>query len=114
MSNVEVAEGAQERYRECITAIFEAQNWVDQAADEQELIERRAQLYSMERSFLSNAARLLFETNSHDGRLYITTDSAPLSFFWRYESGYHGGLIFHPIYVNGTERLPVGTWSIHT
>lgn len=116
MHKVEIDDVARERYRDCINAIFEAQKWCDLAVDEEDLKQRRAQYASMERSFLSNAARLLFESNNpaHDGDLRIYPDGAPLSFYWRYErSGYHGGLIYHPIW-DGEEKLPVGTWSIHT
>lgn len=123
---VHVSPEARDRYQDCLDAITAARMWAsgdrvladlddgdfDRA---QEVVgEREALAAEMERSFHANVTRLIF-TPLGDSLLTFHSDPAPLSFFWRYESGYHGGLIYHASYASaGTERLPVGTWSVHT
>jgi hypothetical protein len=36
-----------------------------------------------------------------------------LSLEWYYDSGYHGGLLYHPTHHDGQPQ-PYGIWSIHT
>lgn len=123
---VHISEQARERYGDCLKAIEAARAWAQGAdldiedsvggwEEAQDIVARRGEkVAEMERTFLANVARLFF-TPASDGMLTIHTDVAPLSFFWRYESGYHGGLIYHASHASeGTERLPVGTWSVHT
>lgn len=125
---VHVSPEARLRYGDCLEAIKAAYTWAqgvdlvvglasgEQSPNEaQEIVRKReVQAAEMERSLLANVARLVF-TPASDGLLTFHSDPAPLSFFWRYESGYHGGLIYHASYASeGTERLPVGTWSVHT
>lgn len=126
---IHISEQARERYHDCMKAIDEARAWAQgtdlvfdallgedlKAQGETALAivrEREALVVEMERSFHANVSRMFFRPAS-DGMLTFHTDIAPLSFFWRYESGYHGGLIFHSTH-RGSERLPVGVWSVHT
>jgi hypothetical protein len=76
---------------------------------------RREQVAEMELSLHRGLAHLATVNQRHDGPVTVTRDSEG-SFYWRHtQSGYHGGLIFHANYADtGRERLPVGTWSIHT
>jgi hypothetical protein len=52
----------------------------------------------------------------HGGTLHVQADGAPdaMNFYWFYEnSGYHGGIIFHPNYRDG-KPSKTGQWSVHT
>lgn len=120
-----VTEQARLRIDECRAAIEAARAWAMTCSDvaaEGPLDELRAishdrltKVAEMERSFLANLTRLVTSWSAHDGAITLYTDIAPLSFYWTHErSEYHGGLIYHPSYANGNERLPVGTWSVHT
>lgn len=120
---VHISEQARVRYQDCLRAIEEGRTWaqgadidVDAYASQSDVevlvASRHALAAEMERSFHANVSRMFFRPAS-DGMLTFHTDIAPLSFFWRYESGYHGGLIFHSTH-RGSERLPVGVWSVHT
>lgn len=119
---VEITPDARDRYAECITAVHAAHVWaqgldinldvVTGEAAQEMVLERANHVHEMASSLSGNLTRLMF-TPAADGKLVIMSDTAPLSFFWSYESGYMGGLIFHANH-SGDERLPVGTWSVHT
>lgn len=101
--NVEILWSDAETNSECI------------AAAGRETEHRRRQVADMQASYWRCMAHLLTVPQHHDGQVVVSRDGEAC-FFWRYpKSGYHGGIVFHASYANkGTERLPVGTWSIHT
>lgn len=120
---IHISEQARERYLDCLRAIEEARTWaqgadidVDAYASQSDVevlvASRRALVEEMERTFHANVSRLFFRPAS-DGMLTVHTDIDALSFFWRYESGYHGGLIFKATH-RGSITLPVGAWSVNT
>lgn len=127
-----------EAYSEAMTLLLAAQVWAQDASDiiittdakaqefgvegdvidEMALVEtasRRERVITMELSLHRCLSHLMIVNQDHDGPVTVSRDGQG-SFFWRHvQSGYHGGIIFHPDYAEkGTKRLPVGTWSIHT
>lgn len=82
-----------------------------------ELEKRREQVREMELSFHRNLTRLIGMAASYGG-MKLSWDGKH-DLFFQTSSGFHGALIFHPIYegfVESAKRVatPVGTWSIHT
>ena len=116
-------------YSDCLTAIREARVWaetcpdlvnagsayLDKAgyAELQRVRDTRVALVNeMERSFYQCVTHLMFGP-AVDGTLHIYGET-PLSFFWRYDSDYCGGLIYHVNHGKDAAGGPVGTWSLHT
>lgn len=117
-TSVEFTASARQAYEEARSLLMEANQWAEHCdADDtvETLTARRERFQKMELSLYSNLTHLLTSGTEHDGDLTITRDGHGC-FFWAYKrSGYHGGLIFHADYAeHGSERLPVGYWSIHT
>jgi hypothetical protein len=70
----------------------------------------------MRDSLYNGMLHVMLTSTEHDGDVKVWPDGTKegKSFFWKHEkSGYHGGLIFHPIYKDGVKQ-EVGRWSIHT
>lgn len=126
-NHIRITDGAQQAFVEAQQKLIEARQWVENGEwfveDEITIstgdeIQQRAQEYhdqlrEMEYSLYSNLCHLFFARQDHDGLLEFWRDMEG-SFFWKHtKSGYHGGLIAHPVYHNG-ERTPIYTWSIHT
>lgn len=117
-TTVEFTASARQAYNEARILLMNANQWAEtcDANDTEETLNARREKYrEMELSLHRNLVHLLTSGSEHDGDLRITRDGLGC-FFWIYaKSGYHGGLIFHADYAeHGTERLPVGYWSIHT
>jgi hypothetical protein len=106
-----MTEGAQQAYDQAMDQIREADRWIAEATEPDEQHNRAERVRLMRQTFHSEWG-ILTGINRRDGDLTLSWD-CHASVFFRYASGYHGGLIFHPDYENGN-RLPVGRWSIHT
>lgn len=127
-NSVVITPEARDKYHECLVAIEDARKWATERACEEMAgfgnedwanvaHDHDKLVHEMELSFHRNVTRM-FLTPAGDGELLLMTDIARLSFFWRYESGYHGGLIFHGThgkhgYATADPNV-VGTWSVHT
>lgn len=111
VATIEVS--AQDAYQEVQAMLIQAQTWVNEAEDEEQLATRREKFTEMSESFHRNIAHIIFTSQNHDGPVTLSRDGFG-SFFWIHgKSGYHGGLIFHRSYgEDGDARI--GTWSIHT
>jgi hypothetical protein len=107
-------------FRECQQMIHDAYNWAydpanywDAGFDSDDAIRKQADnaklALEMELSFLRNWSHITAMPIT-DGGITISRDG-PGSFFWRYESGYHGGLIAHK---NHATDGPIFSWSLHT
>jgi len=129
-SVININASAYETYIECMATIADAYHkwasdhvvalrYLDSFSDkidfenaEKELVRRKAIAIEMELSFLRNWGMLTGQRFVHDGQVHIFRDGF-CSFLWRYDSGYHGGLIFHRNHqVKDNDKI--GTWSIHT
>ncbi len=123
-------ESAIAAYHAAVQKIAHAQRWAEGADLAYELVEdgtalrivnrRREQVAAMELSLYRSLAHLSTVAQNYDGPCHVSRDGE-CSFFWRHTNGdtdappYHGGIIYSASYAEkGTERLPVGTWSIHT
>lgn len=125
---IHISEQARERYHDCLRAIEEGRTWAlgldfveglaadaDLGEAEERVRVREGIVTEMERSFHANVTRLFFAPMASAGMLTIHTDIEPLSFFWRYESGYHGGLNFRVGTLDGAVLpWPLGAWSVNT
>jgi hypothetical protein len=118
-------ESAITAYHEAVQMIARAQRWcegtdlsfeVTQGDEGIRIVNRRReQVAQMELSLYRSLVHLSTVAQDYDGPCHVFRDSEG-SFFWRHTNGeppYHGGIIFHASHDAG-ERLPVGTWSIHT
>lgn len=111
-NSVVITEPAQIAFREAQSHIANCWRNLDDGPGSKS----REMLYEMERSLYANIARMVMISQVHDGELQIQSDGVPenMSFFWIHkQSGYHGGLIFHRIHIEG-EPTEFGTWTIHT
>lgn len=113
-------------YHEAVQMIAHAQRWSEGTDLSWEVISgddghagvkivnrRREQVAQMELSLYRSLAHLSTVAQDYDGPCHVHRDGEG-AFFWRHtQSGYHGGIVYHANHENG-ERLPVGTWSIHT
>lgn len=81
----------------------EQQAWLDSKG------ERQTEVIDQAWSLLRGLSTFLVE-NAHDQNVSLFRDG-DLSLFFRFDSGYHGGMIFHG---NDADRPAKGTWSIHT
>jgi hypothetical protein len=96
--------------------LAQAADWAREAASEQEYTLRRQAVDRMARSFWQSWTSLFLQRRAHHDTLHITPDPLDpdtLSLEWHYDSGYHGGLLYHPAHRDGQPQ-PFGNWSIHT
>ncbi len=77
------------------------------AYDLHDLAADRDQMLNQYRSFVNGLLTVLSPLPR--GNVRVSVDGVK-SLFWRHESGYHGGLIFHENRTDPTKS----TWSIHT
>jgi hypothetical protein len=120
-------EGVADVLNECERMIGEARNWAAagqwatdtgvrvENVDEwrQKYQDTQAKVNEMERSF-NRCLLQLVQLAGSMGEVRLSWDSKASLFFREPATGYHGGMIYHPNYHNGSTILPVGTWSLHT
>lgn len=109
---VTMHEGVDDVLRACLTRIEQHQLAIAGGAlaeTREQLEKQREQLLEQLYGFTRGLVNLLL-TNPHDGDLDLWVDG-PLSLFFRYASGYHGGFISHG---DRQEDPTSGTWSTHT
>ena len=116
---VTITKEALEAVKAASILIRNANDWVhgapfnldtDEAA--KELARRWSRYEEMKRSWMQGWFRLTTEFNPHDGNIRITKDGE-YNLFFRYDSGYHGALIFHVIEQDEYFGA-IGHWQIHT
>lgn len=96
--------GAMDTITDCVRKLEEvAREAESDPKDYEDLARRREKVLEETFSFLRGLHSVLL-SNDHDGNVHLFRDS-DRSFFFRYDSGYHGGLIHH----TSSHR-----WSIHT
>lgn len=102
--------GALETYSRCTA--FLAHTWGELDANDPAAV---SEWEAMRSTLYESLLHVLMIRNEHDGDVQIFADGAPeqMSFYWRYASGYHGGIIFHRKHQDGVPTK-VGTWTIHT
>lgn len=114
--HVDLADGTQDLLDRVYAHLSQAGEWAQQAGSEQEYALRQQDVHQMAHSFWQSWTSLFMQRRSSDGSLHITPDPFgpdTLSLEWHYDSGYHGGLLYHPTHRRGQPQ-PYGTWSIHT
>ena len=117
---VTITKEALEAVRSASILIRNAQDWVYGTSKEgaltgldvHEEARRRERAEEMKRSWMQGWFRLTTEFNPHDGNIRITKDGE-YNVFFRYDSGYHGALIFHVIEQDEYFGA-IGHWQIHT
>jgi len=125
---VTITPEAIDTYHECMTVIAEAYKWAQDPMNlsasgenaEEEWKHNNELVRDMERTFLSNWARLVCGPQMYDGPLTISRDGF-CSFYWIYTNKspapgskpYHGGLIPHRNHsVKNFDGIY--SWSTHT
>jgi hypothetical protein len=114
--HVDLRDGTQDVLDRVYGHLSQAADWAQQAGTEQEYTLRHQAIDRMERSFWQSWTTLFMQRRSPDDALHITPDPFgpdTLSLEWHYDSGYHGGLLYHPTHRDGQPQ-PYGIWSIHT
>jgi hypothetical protein len=114
--HVRLVDGTQDVLDRAYGHLSQAADWAQQAASEQEYSLRHQAIDKMARSFWQSWTTLFMQRRSSDDTLHITPDPFgpnTLSLEWYYDSGYHGGLLYHPTHHDGQPQ-PYGIWSIHT